>query len=124
MRELLAARADGDEPARLAFDVYIHRLRSQIGAMLGALGGLDAVVFTGGVGSHQPEIRARIAGGFQWCGLAIDARRNAAALGREGVISDPGSTLRALVVLADEERMIAHETAVCLARATAPRNRP
>jgi acetate kinase len=122
VRDLLA-REDNDARARLALDVFCHRARKYLGAYLAVLEGADAVVFTGGIGTHQPEIRHRIAGGFEWCGLTLDDDRNAATLG-EGVISADRSTIRALVITADEERIIAHETAACLARAGAGRSQP
>ena len=98
--------------ARLAVDVFCHRARKYLGAYLAVLGGADAVVFTGGVGERAPEIRRRIAAGLDWCGLALDDGRNAAAT-RRGRRDQPptGSAIRALVIAADEERMIAHETA-------------
>jgi acetate kinase len=110
VRDLLARERD-DARARLALHVFCHRARKYLGAYLAVLEGADAVVFTGGIGEHQPELRRRIAGGFEWCGLEIDAGRNAAALGREAVISTEGSRVTALVVPADEERVIAHQTA-------------
>lgn len=116
VRDLLAREAD-DPRARLALDVFCHRARKYLGAYLAALDGADAVVFTGGVGTHQPEIRRRIAAGFGWAGLALDLPANAATAGTEGVVSADGAAVRALVVPADEERVIAHETAACLARA-------
>jgi acetate kinase len=115
MRDLLA-REPADARARLALEVFCHRARKYIGAYLAVLEGADAVVFTGGIGEHAPEIRHRIAGGFAWCGLALDTARNDATRGRDGVISADGSGVAALVVAADEERMIAAETAACLAR--------
>ena len=69
---MLAARDRGDERAALAFDVYVHRLRFHIGAMLGALGGLDAVVFTAGVGEHAAEVRAAALEPFAFLGLELD----------------------------------------------------
>jgi acetate kinase len=123
VRDLLA-REDHDARARLALEVFCHRARKDLGAYLAVLEGADAVVFTGGIGEHQPELRRRIAGGFEWCGLTLDAGRNAAALGREAVISAAGSRVTALVVPADEARVIAHETAACLAGAGAGRNHP
>jgi acetate kinase len=113
VRDLLAREA-ADRHARLALEVFCHRARKYLGAYLAVLDGADAVVFTGGVGEHQPEIRRRLAAGFEWCGLALDAGRNAAAQGTEAVISPPAATIAALVVPADEERMIAAETAACL----------
>jgi len=117
VRDLLARERD-DARARLALDVFCHRARKYLGAYLAVLEGADAVVFTGGIGTHQPEIRRRIAGGFAWCGLTLDPDRNAATLA-EGVISADRSPIRALAITADEERIIAHETAACLARAGA-----
>jgi acetate kinase len=123
VRDLLDRERD-DAGARLALDVFCHRARKYLGAYLAVLEGADAVVFTGGIGTHQPEIRRRIAGGFEWCGLSLDPGRNAVTLGGEGVISADGSSVRALVVTADEERIIAHETAACLARAPGGRSLP
>jgi acetate kinase len=113
VRDLLDRERD-DPRARMALEVFCHRARKYLGAYLAVLGGADAVVFTGGIGEHQPEIRRRIAGGFAWCGLALDPERNAALHGGEGVISAEGAPVRALVVAADEERVIAHDTAACL----------
>jgi acetate kinase len=112
-RDLLAREAS-DPRARLALDIFCHRARKYLGAYLAVLEGADAVVFTGGVGEHQAEIRRRIAAGFEWCGLALDPGRNTANPGADGVISREGSAIRALVVAADEERMIAAETAACV----------
>ena len=75
LREVIAARDGGDERARLAVDVFVHRLVTGIGAMIGALGGLDAIVFTGGIGEHSAEIRARAVGAFAWLGADVDERR-------------------------------------------------
>ena len=122
VRDLLARERD-DARARLALEVFCHRARKYLGAYLGVLEGADAVVFTGGIGTHQPEIRRRVAGGFDWCGLTLDDDRNAATLG-EGVISAGRSTIGALVIVADEERIIAHETAACLSRAGARGSHP
>lgn len=122
LRDLLAREHD-DARARLAVDVFCHRARKYLGAYLAVLDGADAVVFTGGIGIHQPEIRRRIAAGFDWCGLALDDDRNATTRG-DGVISAEGSAIRALVIAADEERIIAHATAACLARPGAAGSHP
>jgi acetate kinase len=123
VRDLLDRERD-DARARLALEVFCHRARKYLGAYLAVLEGADAVVFTGGIGEHQPELRHRIAGGFAWCGLSLDSDRNLAARGRDGLISADGSSIRALVVTSDEERVIAHETAACLARAGTAGSRP
>ena len=67
-----------------------HRARKYLGAYLAVLGGADAVVFSGGIGEHAPEVRARICAGMEWCGLVLDAERNAAAVGREARVTLTG----------------------------------
>ena len=119
MRALLAR--EGDHPgARLAIAVFCYRARKYIGAYLAALGGARAVVFTGGIGEHSPEIRARICAGMDWCGLRLDPARNAAAVDAEGCISPPDAGLKAYVIAADEEPIIARETASCVAQSKNP----
>jgi len=103
MRAVLA-RDDGE--ARLAIDVYVHRLRAGIGAMAAALGGLDALVFTGGVGEHAPEIRAQAAAGLGFLGVELDAEANARATA-DAVIGATGAPARALVVTAREDVEVA-----------------
>jgi acetate kinase len=115
MRALLAAEG-GHPGARLAIAVFCYRARKYVGAYLAALGGARAVVFTGRIGERAPEIRARICAGMEWCGLRLDPARNAAAVGAEGCISPPDATLEAHVIVADEEPVIARETASCVAR--------
>ena len=79
MREILAAQATGDARALLAFDLYVARLREGIGAMAASLGGIDALIFTGGVGEHASEVRAAACARLEWIGLALDDGLNAAA---------------------------------------------
>ena len=80
MRELVHRADAGDRPAQLALDVYLHRLRAEIAAMAAALGGLDALVFTGGVGERSAVVRELAVAGLGFLGLAIDAERNGAAV--------------------------------------------
>ena len=77
LREVIAARDGGNERAKLAVDGFVHRLVTGIGAMIGALGGLDALVFTGGIGEHSAEIRTRTVGAFAWLGADVDHDANA-----------------------------------------------
>src|SRR5205807_10332195 len=77
MRENLQARSAGHPQATLSFDIYIHRLRSFIGAMLATLGGLDALVFAGGVGEHAADVRAATCEAFAFLGLKLDPQKNA-----------------------------------------------
>ncbi len=108
MRELLASDAPA---ARLALDVYVYRARRELGSLAAALGGLDAVVFTAGIGENQPEVRRRLCADATWLGLELDAAANQ----RHGpCISAAGSRVTAWVVPTDEETMIARHVAQLL----------
>lgn len=117
MRVLLneAKEADG-RGARLAIEIFCYRARKYIGAFLAAMGGADAVVFTGGIGENSPQIRARICEGLEWAGLNIDVNRNGQMVGLEGRISTDGSNLHAFVIPTDEELLIARDTIGCILR--------
>ena len=120
MRAILEAETAGDEAATLAVGVYLHRLRASIAAMVAALGGLDVLVFTGGVGEHAPAIRARAAEGLAHLGVALDATANAVATG-DAEIGAAGASVRALVVVAREDLEIAREVRAVLGlRGAAP----
>jgi acetate kinase len=110
LREVLEARADGDAAAALAFEVYVHRLRSQIGAMLGALGGLDAIVFTAGVGENSPVVREAALAPFEFLGARLDPERNEHAR-PDADITAPDAAVRVLVIGAGEEWAIARAAA-------------
>jgi acetate kinase len=99
--ELLAHQEDAD--CRLALDVYCHRIRHYIGAYMAQLGGADALIFGGGAGENQPELRRRLLDRFEWAGFRIDADRNATLRG-PGFIGDPlaGPAQRVLVGHVDE----------------------
>jgi acetate kinase len=114
MRHVLERRAAGDEMAELAFEVYVHRLRAGIAAMAAALEGLDAVVFTGGVGEKAAAVRAASADGLGFLGLSIDAGRNE-AVQPDADISSPQAAVRMLVVAAREDVQIAEEARGVLA---------
>ncbi len=92
----------------LAFDVYVHRLRREIAAMAAALGGLDALVFTGGVGEHQPAVRAAAGAGLGFLGVDVDPARNGAVTG-DGEIGAAGAPVRTLVVTAREDLEISRQ---------------
>jgi acetate kinase len=110
MRAVLA-REDAD--ARLALDVYHHRLRAGIAAMSAALGGLDALVFTGGVGERAPAIRARACREVAFLGVALDEAANEAA-GEDADVTAPASAARVLVIHAREDLEIARQTRAVL----------
>jgi len=109
-------RAAGEErPARLALDVYVHRLRAGIAAMAAALGGLDALAFTGGVGERSAEVRSLAAEGLAFLGVALDDARNRAADG-DAEIGAPGAAAHTFVVGAREDREIARQVRELLGR--------
>jgi acetate kinase len=114
MRGVLAAAAAGEERAVLGLDVYLHRLRAGIAAMAAALGGLDVLVFTGGVGEHAAEVRARACAGVAFLGVAVDPQANAAAR-RDADVSAVGSPVRTLVVRAREDAEMARQARAVLA---------
>jgi len=117
MRELLAAEADGNARARLAIELFCYRIRKYVGAYAAAMGGMDAVIFTGGIGENAPSIRERALAGLGFLGLEVDAAANAALRGREGEFSTPGSRVKALVIPTNEELLIARDTVRVMAGA-------
>jgi acetate kinase len=108
MRAVLAAAEDGAPEARLAVDVYIHRLRAGIAAMAASLGGLDCLAFTGGVGENAPTVRQHAADGLGFLGIAIDEDRNRGNAG-DGEIGSTSATVATLVISAREDLEIALE---------------
>jgi len=102
-RELLA---DKTAEAREAIDLFTLRIAGEIGRMSMTLGGLDAIVFTAGIGEHQPEIRRAVASRLEWLGLAIDPQANAA---NAAIISKSSSNIAVYVIPTDEEQIIADE---------------
>lgn len=108
MRQITSAIAAGNSRAKLAVDVYIHRLRSHIGAMLAALGGLDALVFTAGVGEHSAAVRAAACESFEFLGLKLDLEKNQQAY-LDQDIATVDSTVRIVVVHTQEDWAIAQE---------------
>jgi acetate kinase len=106
MRVILQAEADGDADSALAIGVYLHRLRAGIASMAAAMGGLDTLVFTGGVGEHAAPIRQRCAAELGFLGVAVDREANEGAAGDREIGAD-GSQVRTLVVEAREDLEIA-----------------
>jgi len=112
MRDVLAAEAQGNERAKLALDVYCYRIRKYVGAYAAALGGLDALVMTAGVGENSPIIRRRCVEGLRFLGLWLDDAANDAVVGPKQPqdIAQPDSPARIYVVPTDEELTIARDT--------------
>lgn len=109
LRDVRASRERGDAAAGLAFDVFVHRLRREIGAMTASAGGLDMLVFTGGIGEHEPEIRTLVAEGLGYLGVALDYELNSVTTADRD-ISARGAQVSTVVVTAAEASEIARET--------------
>ena len=110
MRDIDAAIRDGNDRARLALEMYIHRIVKYIGAYAAVLNGVDIIVFTGGVGENQAMSRQAICDSLGYLGVKLDSEKNAAIHGEEAVISLPESKVKVVVVPTDEEWMIALDT--------------
>jgi acetate kinase len=110
LREIQQAAAQDNHRAEMALEVYAYRVRKYIGAYLAALGGAQAVVFTGGIGEHGDQMRARILQDLRGLGIWLDAERNRQCRGTEGEITAVGSPIKALVIPTNEELMIARDT--------------
>jgi acetate kinase len=108
MREIVATMHGGNARAGLAFDMFVHRLRTGMGSMLAALNGIDAFVFTAGIGENSPDVRAAACSHFTFLGLALDAAKNA-AVDSDQDIATTESKVRVLVVRAQEDWAIAKE---------------
>lgn len=106
MRAILQATAQGNERARLALDLYVYRLRSCLGSMIAALEGIGVLTFTGGIGEHVPEIRARVCRSLSFLGIILDESKNAAPSGDQD-IATANSAARVLVIHTEEDWEIA-----------------
>lgn len=113
MREVEAAAADGNSRARLALDMYCYRIKKYIGAYAAAMGGVDIIVWTAGVGENQTDVREDSCKGLEFLGIKIDHEANNTQ-GKEAVISAPDSNVTVCVIPTDEELMIAKDTMALL----------
>ena len=110
MREIEAAVNAGDERAKLALDMYELRILKYIGAYAAEMGGLDVIVFTGGVGENQTGVRLNVCKPLGFIGVDIDEEVNSRTRGTETLISTPASRVKVVVIPTDEELMIARDT--------------
>lgn len=110
MREIDEAIAQGNERAKLALKMYEHRITKYIGAYAAEMGGVDIIVFTGGVGENQQATRYNVCATLGFMGVEIEAAVNAEVRGREAIISTPESRVKVVVIPTDEEYMIARDT--------------
>ncbi|MBD3276138.1 MAG: acetate/propionate family kinase [Candidatus Marinimicrobia bacterium] len=110
MREIMEAVDEGNERARIALDIFTYRLKKYIGSYTAALGGLDTIVFTGGIGENSPEVRRKALEGLQYLGIAFDPDKNESTVGEEGEITADESKVRTFVIPTNEELVIAIDT--------------
>lgn len=114
MREIEKAFEEGNERAKLAFDMYFYRIRKYIGAYAAAMDGCDIIVFTAGVGENQPSLREEVCKKLTYLGVEIDVEKNKNLRGKEALISTPESKVAVCVIPTDEELMIASDTMALL----------
>lgn len=110
MREITAAAKQGNEKAILSLEMYEQHITKYVGAFAAEMGGVDIIVFTGGVGEHQSSTRANVCNPLRFMGVEIDDAANDANNGDEGIISTPNSAVKVVVIPTDEEYMIAKDT--------------
>lgn len=110
MREITAAAKQGNEKAILSLEMYEQRITKYVGSFAAEMGGVDIIVFTGGVGEHQSSTRANVCNPLRFMGVEIDDAANDANNGDEGIISTPNSAVKVVVIPTDEEYMIAKDT--------------
>jgi acetate kinase len=108
MRQILLAINSGNERALLAFDIFIHRLRASVGSMLAVLGGMDALIFTAGIGENSAEVRSGVCRSLEFLGLRLDQKKNLASEA-DCDIAATNSTVRVLIIRAQEDWAIARE---------------
>jgi acetate kinase len=110
MRDVEIAAHNGNERAQLALDMYAYRVKKYIGAYTAAMGGVDIIVMTGGIGENDHETRKKILEGLEFLGVDFDSSRNEEVKGREVILTRPGSKVIAMVMPTNEELVIAMDT--------------
>ena len=110
MRDVESAASEGNERAILALKMYSYRIKKYIGAYAAAMGGVDVIVWTAGVGENQTGLRAEACEGLGFLGIEIDKEKNATIRGKEALISTADSPVKVYVVPTDEEIVIARDT--------------
>ncbi len=110
MREIQAAIKEGNERAKLAFEVFQYRIKKYVGAYAAALGGVDILLFTGGIGENHSVSREIVCNNMEYMGIKLDLDKNSKIRGEEAIISAPDSKVTVMVVPTDEEYMIASDT--------------
>ncbi|PTN04622.1 acetate/propionate family kinase [Mangrovibacterium marinum] len=116
MREIREASLEGNEKALEALDIYCYKIKKYIGSYIAAMGGVDIVLFTGGIGEYATYVREKVCADMDFLGIELDADKNLAAYGDEGIISKEDSRVKVMVVPTDEELMIALDTEKIVAK--------
>ncbi len=111
MREIIEEMNNGTKSAKLAFDIYCYRVKKYLGAYAAAMGGLDCIVFSAGIGENSAVVRQACVSGMEFMGVALDKGLNEAAKNKESIISTAASKVKVVVVPANEELVIAMDTA-------------
>jgi acetate kinase len=110
--DMRALRASSDPAAKEAIALFVYRIVREVGSLAAALGGIDALVFSAGIGEHDAATRAEVVEGSRWTGAVLDSARNERC--HEGLISADNSSVAVWVIPTDEERLIARHTAAML----------
>ena len=110
MRDIETAANEGNERAKISLEMYQYRVKKYIGAYAAAMGGVDVIVFTGGIGENDTNTRTKILEGLEFFGIEIDKEKSMKSRGKEELISLPASKVKVIVVPTDEELMIAADT--------------
>jgi acetate kinase len=110
MRDILSGADSGNELAKLALDIYCYRIRKYIGSYAVAMGGVDCIVFTAGIGENSPRVREMCCKGLDFFGAELDTAKNAEAVHKEGIISKDGAKVKILAIPTNEELVIAEDT--------------
>lgn len=119
MRELEKAAKEGNERARIAFDMFCYRIKKYIGAYVAVLGGVDHIIFTGGIGENSVPVRQQVCENLEYMGIFIDESLNRQCAGQEGRISTDGSAVGVWAIPTNEELVFARDTVRCIARSQA-----
>ena len=110
LRDLTAAAKEGNERAKLALEILAYRVKKYVGSYIAALGGVDAIVFTGGIGEHSPLIRGLVMENMEYCGAKFDVEKNKEYSSGIGFLNADDSKVKIIVLPTNEELSIARET--------------
>ena len=110
MRDVELAAEEGNHRAEVAYKMYAYRVKKYIGAYAAAMGGVDTIVFTGGIGENDSVTRANVMEGLEFLGVDFDFEKNNGVRGKEMILSKPDSKVKVLIVPTNEEMMIAKDT--------------